>query len=244
LPLAAFRTLRVTRPPSNGAPRVPGNPPPDRTKETLTMDAERLDEGILEKISARGGLRSYPAQSVIINEGDHADSLFIIISGRVKVFSTSEDGKEVVFDTHGAGEYVGEMSLDGGPRSASVMTLEATTCSFVSGENLREFIVEYPEFAKHLIYKLIDRARTATDTVKRLALLDVYGRVTRLLMEEAVQTNGELRVSLDLTQTEIANRVGASREMVNKILNELKRGGYIVKEEGSFVIRTKFPRKW
>jgi CRP/FNR family cyclic AMP-dependent transcriptional regulator len=206
--------------------------------------AERLDEGILAQIAARGGLRSYPAQTIIISEGDRADSLFIIVSGRVKVYSTNEDGKEVVFDTHGPGEYVGEMSLDGGPRSASVMTLEPTTCSFVTGENLREFVAAHPEFAQHLIYKLIDRARTATDTVKRLALLDVYGRVTLLLMEEAVERDGERRVSLQLTQSEIANRVGASREMVNKILNELKRGGYLVKEDDAFVIRGKFPRKW
>ena len=208
------------------------------------MAPERLDDGILSQIAARGGLRTYPANTVIINEGDHSDALFILISGRVKVFSTNEEGKEVVFDVHGPGEYVGEMSLDGGPRSASVMTLEATTCSFVTGENLREFIVQHPAFAQHLIYKLIDRARTATDNVKRLALLDVYGRVTRLLMEAATEHEGQLRFSLELTQSDIANRVGASREMVNKILNELKRGGYIVKEDGYFVIRTKFPRKW
>jgi CRP/FNR family cyclic AMP-dependent transcriptional regulator len=86
-----------------------------------------LDEGLLREIARRGGVRTYPTQAILINEGDAADSLFIILSGRVKVYSTNADGKEVVITVHGAGEYVGELALDGGMRSASVMTLEATT---------------------------------------------------------------------------------------------------------------------
>ena len=142
-----------------------------------------LDETLLREIAALGGLKTYPANTVIISEGDLADSLYIILSGRVKVFSTSEAGKEIVIITHGPGEYVGELALDGGVRSASVMTMEPTICSVVQGRDLREFIAAHPEFAMHLIRKLIWRLRQATDSVKSLALQDVYGRVVRLLAD-------------------------------------------------------------
>ena len=127
--------------------------------------------------AARAGSGRYPANAVLINEGDATDSLYILLSGRVKVYSTNAEGKEVVIAIHGAGEYVGELALDGGVRSASVMTLEPTTCSVVSGASLREFIAAHPDFASHLIRKLIRWVRQATESVKSLALEDVYARV-------------------------------------------------------------------
>ena len=141
---------------------------------------------------SRAGAASgrYPAQAVLINEGDATDSLFILLSGRVKVYSTNADGKEVVITIHGAGEYVGELALDGGVRSASVMTLEPTTCSVVSGASLREFIAAHPDFASHLIRKLIRSVRQATESVKSLALEDVYARVVRLLAELSDPVDG------------------------------------------------------
>jgi len=95
------------------------------------VTADVLDEVLLREIAQQGGIKPYPANAVLINEGDASDSLFILLSGRVKVYSTNAEGKEVVITTHGAGEYVGELSLDGDTRSASVMTLEPTTCSVV-----------------------------------------------------------------------------------------------------------------
>ena len=143
--------------------------------------ADVLDEALLREIARQGGIKTYPAQSMLINEGDSADSLYILLSGRVKVFSVSVDGREVVITTHGAGEYVGELALDGGVRSASVMTLEPTTCSIVSGASLRDFVASNPDFALHVIRKLIRSVREATESVKSLALEDVYARVVRLL---------------------------------------------------------------
>lgn len=151
------------------------------------VTAEVLEEDLLRAVAAKGGVKSFPANAIIINEGDCADSLYIILSGQVKVYASNESGKEVVLNTHGPGEYVGEMALDGAPRSASVMTLAPTTCSIVTGESLREFIAAHPDFALHLIHKLIRRARAATESVKSLALMDVYGRVARLLLELAVE---------------------------------------------------------
>jgi CRP/FNR family cyclic AMP-dependent transcriptional regulator len=150
-----------------------------------------------------------------------------------------------VITVHGAGEYVGELALDGGMRSASVMTLEPTTCSVVSGASLREFIAAHPDFAPHLIRKLIRRVRQATESVKSLALEDVYARVIRLLAELSDPgVGGERRLRERLTQQDIADRVGASREMVSRIMKDLTTGGYIAVDEGRIVILRKPPVAW
>src|SRR5215831_21407621 len=128
----------------------------------------------LRVIAATGVIRTYPKNTVIINEGEVGDSLFIVLSGRMKVYASNAAGREVVIAFHGPGEYVGEMSLDGSPRSASVMTTEPTTCTLVTRANFREFILRHPDFALHLIEKLIQRVRLTTANVKSLALEDVY----------------------------------------------------------------------
>ena len=127
----------------------------------------------------------------------------------------------MILDMQGPGEYVGEMALDGKPRSASVMTLEPSTFAVVAREPIREAIRGNPDFALEMISKIIDRARIATSSVKDLALLDVYGRVARLLLNMAVERDGRLAIPEKLTQQEIAERVGASRDMVSRIFRDL-----------------------
>jgi CRP/FNR family cyclic AMP-dependent transcriptional regulator len=207
-------------------------------------DAKGLSDTLLREIASAGGVKRYPAHAVLINEGDVADTLFIILSGRVKVYAGNEAGKEVILNEHGPGEYVGEVPLDGGVRSASVMTLEPTTCALVTGANLREFIATHPDFALHLIRNLILRVRTLTDSVKSLALDDVYGRVVGLLQKLAVPEGGHRAVPQRLTQQEIADRVGASREMVSRIFKELTVGGYLSVQAGRIVLLKNPPAAW
>ena len=205
---------------------------------------QALPHEVLREIAARGGVRRYPAHAVLITEGDIADSLFIIISGTVKVYAANEAGKEIILNTHGPGEYVGEMALDGGSRSASVMTLEPTTCAVVPGAQLRDFIVTHPDFALHLIHNLIHRLRVLTDTTKSLALEDVYSRVIGLLQRLSVP-EGEQRVLLQrMTQQDIAERVGSSREMVSRIFKELTVGGYVRVHGGRITILKAPPAGW
>ncbi len=212
---------------------------------TAPVTPDVLDELLLREIARQGGIKPYPANAVLINEGDSSDALFILLSGRVKVYSTSADGKEFVIAIHGAGEYVGELSLDGAPRSASVMTLEPTTCSVVSGKSLRDFIAAHPDFASHLIHKLIRSVRQATESVKSLALEDVYARVVRLLAELSDPADeGRRHVRERLTQQAIADRVGASREMVSRIFKDLTVGGYLGAADGRIVILRKLPTAW
>ena len=152
--------------------------------------APPLQSETLNAIAAGGVIRTFPRNSILINEGDVGDSLFIVVSGRVKVFASNEQGREFIIDFHGPGEYVGEMSLDGARRSASVMTMEPTTCAVVNRAQFREFILAHPDFALHLIERLIHRVRVTTSNLKSLALSDVYGRLVRLLNALAVPHDG------------------------------------------------------
>ena len=138
-----------------------------------------------------------------------------------------------------------EMTLDGGPRSASVMTLESTTCVVVTGANVRDFLGTHPDFALHLIRKLIALVRRSTDTVKRLALDDVYTRIYKLLYELAQDDeSGRQVVAERLTQQDIADRVGSSREMVSRIFKQLTIGGYVASEGKRIVLLKKLPARW
>jgi CRP/FNR family transcriptional regulator, cyclic AMP receptor protein len=188
--------------------------------------------------------RTYPKNTVVVSEGDRTDSLYIVVSGRVKVYVSDEKGKEIVLSESGPGEYFGEMVLDEGPRSASVMTLEPTQFLIVPKEDFQEFLAKSPDFALHLILKLIKRIRALTNDVKSLALMDVYGRVARLLLDLAKDRDGVLVIEDRPTQQEMANRIGASREMISRILSDLTRGGYIVAEGDRITIAKSLPRAW
>jgi len=189
-------------------------------------------------------VRTYPKNTVFITEGDSSDSVFVVLTGKVKVFISDTEGHEMILDTQGPGEYVGEMALDGNPRSASVMTLEPSTFAVVAREPIREAIRANPDFALDMISKIIDRARLATNSVKDLALLDVYGRVARLLLNMSVEKDGKLMIPDKLTQQEIAERVGASRDMVSRIFRDLTAGGYITVENRYITINKKPPARW
>jgi CRP/FNR family cyclic AMP-dependent transcriptional regulator len=198
-----------------------------------------LTPGTLREIAATGVLRTYPKNTVLINEGDHGDTLFIVVSGRVRVYSSNAQGREFVIDFHGVGEYVGEMSLDGSPRSASVIT-----CALVSRTQVRDFMNAHPEFAEHLVQKLIHRIRVTTENAKSLALSDVYGRLARLLNALAPTGDGARVIAEKLTQQDIADRVGASRDMISKLLKDLAAGGYLVVEERTITLLKRLPSGW
>ncbi|MDQ6628870.1 MAG: Crp/Fnr family transcriptional regulator [Pseudomonadota bacterium] len=202
---------------------------------------DRLPDGLFAALATHGNARAFRANTILINEGDVGDSLFIVLSGRLRAYASSVDGRDVVLGDYGPGEYVGELALDGGLRSASVKTLEATSCRVVQGAELRGFLSEHPDFAVHLSEKLTRMVRRLTEQVKSLALQDVYGRMVRVLMELSEPAGDERLVRQKLTQQDIADRVGSSREMVNRVLKELTAGGYVSLREGCYVIHRKLP---
>lgn len=197
-----------------------------------------------EDLLARAVIRSFPRHAVIINEGDDSDSVYFIVSGHVKVFLADDDGKEVVIGTLRAGDYFGEMALESGSRSASVMTLDPVCLAIVRMENFRDFLRGHPDFVFSLLGKLIRRSRVITRNLKSLALLDVYGRLTQLLQELAENVNGESVIAEPPTQQEMANRIGCSREMVSKIFKDLTAGGYLSISRRRIEIKRRLPDSW
>jgi CRP/FNR family transcriptional regulator, cyclic AMP receptor protein len=202
-----------------------------------------LPQPYLEALAEHGTVKAYPKNTVIVSEGDRSDSLYVILSGKVKVYLADEEGKEVVLNTQGPGQYFGEIILDEGPRSASVMTLEPSKFSIVTKDQFKQFLARNPEVGLELVRSLIHRVRELTKTVGNLALLDVYGRVARLLLELASEQDGKLVVPR-LTQQEMASRVGCAREMISRILKDLRAGGYIKDDGDRLIIVKKPPRKW
>jgi CRP/FNR family cyclic AMP-dependent transcriptional regulator len=162
----------------------------------------------------------------------------------VKVYVADEEGHEVTLTIQGAGEYFGEMVLDEGPRSASVLTLEPCRFAVVSREQFTAFLTSHPDFTVRQLRKLIHRTRVLTNNVRSLALLDVYGRVARLLLDLAVEHDGKRVIPDKLTQQDIASRVGASREMVSLILKDLSAGGYISVSGKTITVNKEPPKHW
>lgn len=204
-----------------------------------------LSDCDLQAISKFAVTRSYPKNSMVIHEGDHSDSLYVILSGKVKVFLADEEGKEVTLNNQGEGEYFGELALfDDAPRSASVITTENTRLTVISKTAFDECMENNPAIALKVIRGLARRLRELTENVRSLALMDVYGRVARVLLDMA-ETEGDKKVIPQrLTQREIASMVGASREMVSRILRDLSIGGYISIENKIITINERLPPAW
>jgi len=186
-----------------------------------------FDERVLDALAGAGTIRSYAKHTLLIQEGDHSDQLYVVISGRLKVFLSDSEGKEIVIDMLARGQCFGEMALEGEPRSASVMATEPCKLVVIERDQFKRFLAANPDAAYSLIVALIRRARNLTRAIGSLALLDVYGRVARLLLDNAVEEDGKLVVGERMTQQEIAKRVSASREMVSRIVTDLREGGYV-----------------
>lgn len=202
----------------------------------------------LRALAERGVLRRYRRGTILIQEGDTGDTLFVVLSGRLRVFSSGGDGareREVTFNVHGPGECVGEMALDGGPRSASVIAVEPAVCSMVARATLREQIARDPDLALGLIARVIRRARLATESARGMATLDVYGRLVRRLEALGVAgPDGARRVPEGTTHALLASEIGCSREMVSRLMKDLVRGGYVALEGRRIVLLKALPRSW
>ena len=199
----------------------------------------------LRALARRGVVKSYRKNTVLIEEGDQGDTLYIILAGRLRAYAGNDKGKEITYGSYGPGDYLGEMSLDGGPRSASVITQEASVCALVTRQTLEQHLREEPTFAFELLAKLIRRARAATLSARQMALNDVYGRL-RLLLGELAQTQPDGSPAIDPmpTHQDIAHRLGCTREMVSRLLKDLERGGYLELDGRRMLLRRELPAGW
>ena len=180
--------------------------------------------------------RTYAKGVVLVNEGDESDSFYMIESGKVRVFGSDEEGNEITYNVKGPGSYFGEMAaLDGVARSASVETTEKSQICVVPKSEFQRVLSEHPSLLLELAKCMARRMRALTGSVKNLALMDVCGRVARTLLEFAEEQNDQLVVE-GLSHRDIASMVGAPREVVNRIMQELAAVGCIRREGKRLII--------
>jgi CRP/FNR family transcriptional regulator, cyclic AMP receptor protein len=209
------------------------------TKPRLSVD--------LQVLADMGQQRSFRKGAILVNEGEAGDAIYILIQGRVRVFSAGTSGNEITLGTVLAGDFFGEMALDGGERSATVEALEPCLCAIIPNTHVLAFIRDNGEFAISLLQKTIARARSATQAARDLALLDVYERLAQTLNhlgKVCAEDNSPKTIEPNITHAELAAHIGASREMVSKLMKDLERGGYIQVNTRQVTLLKKLPAKW
>jgi CRP/FNR family cyclic AMP-dependent transcriptional regulator len=221
------------------APHRPAKPPQPADLQAALPDS-------LRPLAQRGEARRYRQGTLLIQEGDSGDTLYIVLSGRLRAFSAADNGREITYGVYGPGEYLGEMSLDGGPRSASVETVEASVCVVITRPTLTQHLAEHPEFAYELLAKVIRRARAATLSARQLALNDVYGRLKAVLdaLAGPPDADGTRLIGERLTHQALANRLGCSREMVSRLVKDLERGDYLDGNASCLRLLRALPSRW
>lgn len=203
-----------------------------------------LPQSDLDTLERHTAHRTYRRNTVLIERGDIGNSLYVVTEGTVKVYVADALGKEVILNELTTGAYFGELALLGDvPRSASVATVTDTTVLTLTKLAFQRCLADFPSIAWNLIAALAERTRYLTDAVSDLALLDVYGRLSKLLNASAVTQNGRT-ITPPFTHQDLADRVASSREMVTKILKDLKRGGYVTNDGKRLVIERKLPTHW
>jgi CRP/FNR family cyclic AMP-dependent transcriptional regulator len=200
-----------------------------------------LTDSQIERLAAGSVRRSFPKGRTIVAEGEPSQSLYVLLSGRAKVQRSDTEGKEVILAVLGPGECFGEMSLiDDAPRSASVITLESCDFMSINKESFKSMLASSPEICMRIMKGLVKRLREADKKIETLALLDVYGRVARVLLDFSEEVGNDRIVKTKLPRQEIAKMIGASREMVSRVMKGLEVEGYIVPmPEGKLMLREK-----
>jgi CRP/FNR family transcriptional regulator, cyclic AMP receptor protein len=224
----------------------------------MTMNAESLQDllrsvSIFENVSDEAlrnlgraiRVRDYPTESLIFSQDDSGNALFIIVSGRVKVSIVGASGREAVLCFLHAEDFFGEMALlDGMPRSANVMTTEPSRLAILEREAFLRCIQKRPEIAINVLTELSKRLRKADEIISNLALLDVYGRVARALIDLAEQdgmrTPGGIVIARMPSQKDLASLVCTSRETVSRVINEFKQRGLLSTQGKKLVLSHQF----
>jgi CRP/FNR family cyclic AMP-dependent transcriptional regulator len=188
-----------------------------------------LDESELQRLSQVAMRRRAGRNEQVVRAGEDAESLIVLLTGRAKVTNFDEEGREIILAWLGPGEFFGEMGLiDGSPRSASVVAVEPCELLTIGKSEFQRCMQENFQVAQKLMQILVSRLREADRNIESLALLDVYGRVARLLLDLSEEEDGKRLVRQKISKQDMARMIGASREMVSKVMRDLEVGGYII----------------
>jgi len=197
----------------------------------------QLTPSDLQRVEELARERVYPKNSVILFEDDPGDALYVVKQGQVKVVLIGEDGREVILSVLGEGQFFGEMALlDDEPRSAHVIAMEDSTLIVLRREDFQGILGQSPALALALLRELTRRLRRADEKVGSLVLLDVNGRVARMLLDMADEEGGD-RITRRLTHHTIAQMIGSSRETVSRTMRELSDKGFIDVTRKDIVLR-------
>lgn len=206
---------------------------------------QNLDAQALEVLLPDAPRKTYPKNVIVMAAGDVPDGLYMIEYGCVRVLISDDEGREVILTTLTAGDYFGEMALiDNEERSATIVTVDETCFRVVSKHAFKQALATNPNIAFHILIGLVKRLREADRKIEGLALFDVYGRLARTLLQLASEADGKLVIENKPTHQDLANMIGASREMVTRLLRDLVRGNYISVEPTRFVLNEKLPARW
>lgn len=204
-----------------------------------------LNESVLQLLSTKARTLKFRKGAILMSEGETGESLYLISSGKVKIFVSDENGNEMTLFVEGPGSYIGEISLlDGSPRTASAITLEKTEVLSISKKDFTEVITVHPEIALNIISALTQKLRRATDSISSLALKNVYQRLVLKLLELADEEDGSKVLTTRYSHLELGKMIGASREMVGKVMAELTRGKYIEQRGKQLFLLKDFPHDW
>ena len=197
-----------------------------------------LEESELERLARVAGRRRVGRGEQVVRAGETADAFLIMLTGRAKVTNFDEEGREVILAWLGPGEFFGEMGLiDDSPRSANVIAVENCELMVLGKQEFQRCMQDNFQVAQKLMQILVRRLREADRHIESLALLDVYGRVARLLLDMSEEEGGRRVVRQKMSKQDMARMIGASREMVSKVMRDLELGGYIV-PQGDLIIIT------
>ena len=199
---------------------------------------------ILAELAKLGETRTWEPGMAVVTEGEVADCMYIVHSGELRAVVAGDGGRTVELNTLGAGEIFGELMLSGEPRAASVEVTVRAQLTRVTRVEVQRVLASRPDLALQLIQRLVQRVRTLTHTVSRLASVDVDGRLLGLFDALAVNDDGLRIVPGPLSQARIAERLGASKAMVNRLLHDLAKGGYIEVSRERIVLLKKLPLRW
>jgi CRP-like cAMP-binding protein len=213
---------------------------------TVPIFSELAEEDVrsLGRLTIR---RHYPKDTVVFFENEEGDFFFMILSGRIKVAILGDDGREVILSILGPGDFFGEMALlDNEPRSATAIAVEEAELLSLHRNDLQGLFAENPTISVALIRVLTARLRRANQQISSLALLDVYGRVARVVLDLAREEGRRLRDGRIAfrrpTHQEIANRIGTTRETVTRMLKDLERQGLLRVEGRELVLAADFAK--
>lgn len=202
-----------------------------------------LSAGALADVAARFTVRQYPQDAVIVTEGERMTVFNVILSGRIQWYWTDETGRQLKLTPEGPGGHFADTTLGGEPILMSIAAMEPLRVAEIPLAELQPLLLRHPSVAIALLLDVVARLRRMTRATRTLGMDEVYTRVVKLLQSRAGPAQGD-RSEAAITQAEIGERVGATREMVGRILRDLARGGYIEMGRGRIVLLRPLPRRW